>query len=282
MEYTLLFASIPALVGSIFLMQIANVSPLVWTQQLVLAFLSLLICGFAIRKSRGPIAKKSNLWIVLVSLFLLLIPSFLGSAEGPQRWLDIAGFRLYISAFILPSLLVLLASAEQRSASSWNWIYFAYVAVALSLALQPDASQVTAFSVAAGATFYINKSPSITRIITLLGLIVCTLWAWRQPDPLDPVLHVEGVIDLALGIGHIAVVAAILGLAMPILGLIYCGVSTRQSEFFIVALYYVSIYILAAATQLTPMPLLGFGAGPIFGYFTLIYIITRLRGADTV
>jgi len=282
MEYTLLLASIPALAGSILLLQVANVNPLVWVQQLALSFLALLICSFAIRRLRRPFAKQTYLWIVLASLFLLLIPSFLGTAENPQRWLNLAGFRLYVSAVILPSLLVLLASAEQRSASSRKWIYFAYVAVALSLALQPDASQVTSFSVAAATALFINKSPSITRIITLLGLIACTLWAWSQPDSLEPVLHVEGVLTLALSVSHFAGAAAIVGLAIPILGLIYRGASTRQTELFSVAIYYVSICFLAAVTQLTPMPLLGFGAGPIFGYFALAYMIERLRIADTI
>lgn len=278
MKSKLLFAPFPALVGSVFLMLHANASSMIWIQQLVFALTALLLCGVAIRKSYSPIPKDIHVWIVLVSFTFLLLPFFSSASEGPQRWLNLGGFQLYVSALVLPSLIVLLVSAERMLASSKIWIYFAYVGVTLSLAIQPDAPQATSFSIAVGLSLLTSKSSIMVRTTTFVGLLVCTLWAWSQPDPLKPVPYVEGVIELALHINYLALAAAIVVLAIPVISLVHYAKSANQTALFFVAVYYISIYFLAGLTQLTPMPLLGFGAAPVLGYFTLIYVIVRLKG----
>ena len=89
--------------------------------------------------------------------------------------------------------MVLLVSAAYHSVFSKKLVHFAYLAVALALAFQPDASQLTAFSIAAGIALFLNKPPLLYKVAILLGICACMLFAWSQPDPLEPVLHVEGL-----------------------------------------------------------------------------------------
>lgn len=121
--------------------------------------------------------------------------------------------------------------------------------------------------------------PGAYKALALAALVACCVWAWSKPDPLEPVPYVEGVLTLAAQAGWIALSAAIVSAAIPVLSLVWLGMRNSQHALFAVAAYYVCI-IGFAATQITPMPLLGFGAGPIIGYFMMVFLYMRLHGAD--
>ncbi|MEM1178410.1 MAG: hypothetical protein AAGM22_08705 [Acidobacteriota bacterium] len=273
MKTLLLLAPVPALVGSLWLMQTVDVGAGVLGQQVVFSLVSLLVCGPMLRKPRGSLSEVSQQRLALVFLALLVIPS-LGSGEAPRRWLELAGFRFYVASALLPAALFLLARLHRGQPSSARRAAVLSVAMAAALALQPDASQVTALSVAAGFALLVGHAPKKIKAAALAGLAVCTGWAWSRPDPLEPVPHVEGVLDLAWGFGPWAFIAAVLALALPILVLVRAGVDSRRSEFASVALYYLAICLLAGFTQLTPVVWLGFGAGPILGYFAVVYMLS--------
>ena len=99
-------------------------------------------------------------------------------------------------------------------------------------------------------------------------------WAWWQPDPLLPVPYVEGVLDLAGAAGPAALAAALAALALPLLMLTPLARGSHDTAFLSVAIYYLAIDVLAWR-QLTPMPLLGFGAGPIVGYALMVAAARR-------
>ena len=96
-----------------------------------------------------------------------------------------------------------------------------------ALTLQPDASQVTAFSSAAGLSLLVGNASKMIKATGLTGLAACLGWAWSRPDPLEPIPHVEGVLDLAWNLGPLALIAAVLALALPFLGLLAAGVAGR-------------------------------------------------------
>ena len=276
MNILLLVAPLPALMGSLFLMHTANVGSWVWRQQAVVSFFCLGACGFTLFKPREPFSEKTHLGFVLVALTLLVIPC-LGSGEAPRRWIELTGFRLYVASAILPAALFFLDSLQRRRSSSAMRVAFLYVGMAAVLAFQPDAPQVMAFSTAAGLFFLMGSVSKTIKTTVIAGLAACVLWAWHQPDPLEPIPHVEGVLDLAWGLGPLIFIAAILGLALPILVLLTAGVAGYLPGLGIVAVYYLVICLLAWSTQLTPMPWLGFGAGPILGYFAIVYVGMRSK-----
>ena len=274
MNTLLLLAPLPALLASLFLMHTVGAGSGVWGQQAVVSFFCFFFCGLALRKPREPLSEKIQLRWVLVSLALLVIP-LLASVDGPRRWIEISGFRLYVASAVLPAALVLLASLQRRQPSSPTRGALIYVAMATALTLQPDASQVTAFSSAAGLSLLVGNASKMIKATGITGLAACMGWAWSRPDPLEPIPHVEGVLDLAWNLGPLALIAAVLALALPFLGLLAAGVAGRQPGLAIAAVYYLVICLLAGSTQLTPMPWLGFGAGPILGYFALVYVVSR-------
>jgi hypothetical protein len=160
---------------------------------------------------------------------------------------------------------LLLARAMRASASMPRWPWFVLPTALWALAAQPDASQATAFAMACALPLW-----RVSAGATAKGLVAATLaagvaWAWWQPDPLLPVPYVEGVLDLAGAAGPVALAAALVALALPPLMLARLARASNDAALLSVAIYYVVIAVLAWR-QLTPMPLLGFGAGPIVGY----------------
>ena len=115
----------------------------------------------------------------------------------------------------------------------------------------------------------------IRRALVAAAMAAGVAWAWWQPDPLLPVSYVEGVLDLAANAGPVALVAALAALALPLLMLSWQARASNDPALLSVAVYYLAIDVLAWR-QLTPMPLLGFGAGPIVGY-ALVAAAVRQR-----
>ena len=205
--------------------------------------------------SRKPLAltDKSRDRALIVAAVLVALPLLLPST-GPQRWLGAGGFRLYIASVVLPGTLLLLPQARSGGVI--------LLLIAAALAAQPDASQATAFALAGVAVLLRMHLSGLARIGMSVALAGAATVAWLRPDPLEPVSYVEGVLVLAQQVGPLALGFALTALALPVVVLLRLGQTP-------VALYYLAVYFFAYR-QLTPMPLLGFGVGPILGYFSLL------------
>lgn len=276
MNLTLLLAPIPALIGSVLLMRSAQVSSSLWVQQIAIAAICFTACAIAMRWRSAMSSRQTHTWLAAISVIAAIAaiaPLFFGSSSGPQRWISLGGFRLYAASCVLPAALLCLSMAPPRQ----HRVQMILVAViASALALQPDAAQVTAFSIAAAIALVRVPHAAPYKALAIVALIAWCAWAWTKPDPLEPISYVEGVLTLAAQAGWIALAAAIVSMAIPVLSLVWLGIRNGQHALFTVAAYYVCI-IGFAATQITPMPLLGFGAGPIIGYFLMVFVYMRLR-----
>jgi hypothetical protein len=209
---------------------------------------------------------------------LLLAPLLWRVGEQPSRWIVLGGFRLYIASALIPSALWLIASQTEARKVIIAWA--SAVATTAVMALHPDASQVTAFSAACLLILFRSQASTATRVLVSLSLTVCVIAAWMQPDPYAPVPYVEGVIQLAATRGTFTELAAIATLILPcavIVSIVWLARTRSQPGYVAVALYYIVVCSLAARMQITPMPLLGFGAGPILGYFLFAAIAARQR-----
>ena len=103
--------------------------------------------------------------------------------------------------------------------------------------------------------------------LTITSIASLTL-AWTNEPAISPVNYVEGVIQLASSHQPVAGLwTSIVTLTLPA-GLAWLAWKRQQLGIAAAALYYLIISGFAYA-QLTPMPLLGFGASPIIGYFLL-------------
>ena len=254
-------AAVPALLLSVLLQSLGGAPRSALIQQGVVAVLAASASALAVRVRR-PSPPDAGHWLALILAACLFLPFVLGTGEGPHRWLPLSGIRLYVAPVVLPLSLFLLGA----SSGYVTHYVIAVVMMAAALLLQPDAAQLSAFAVALSVLLVNSPWRLGLRLCLFALMLCCVVAAWRVPDPLAPVRYVEGVFRLAADLSPLALLAAIVSAALPVLGLIWFGRSTRCHALLAIAAYYTTLFALAPF-QVTPVPLLGFGAGPILGYF---------------
>jgi hypothetical protein len=251
----------PALALSFWLLQIAHAPRSAFMQQALAIAVGVILLAVSrvwrVDTSRVP-------WIVFGLAFSLWLPiAMFSEPDGPERWLNFGGIRLYLAPVVAPLMLFWLGAHPGMP----SLFYMGIVATtAIALTLQPDAAQLTAFA-SAMLTAFLNSGVRRWLGASLSALlIVCLVVAWRIPDPLAPVPYVEGVFGIAAEASPLALLAALAFAAMPVAGFVWVARDHRCTGAFPVAAYYVTLFALAPL-QITPVPLVGFGAGPILGYF---------------
>jgi hypothetical protein len=251
-------AAIPAVILSFWVMSITSAPSAAFAMQAAaLVVGSALGVGMAGR--RPAPTRAATQWWASAAVAALAVPLLL-SSDGPARWISLGGARVYIAAVVLPSLLVLL----RRSAAPAAWHHAILMAAALVLVRQPDAAQATAFCVAALTVLLRLPGSALARVLTGCVLVLSVILPWAQPDPLAPVPYVEGVFVVALAASPWLFAVAVCAAIAPVLALLRLARAGQRGAG-AVAGYYATILMLAPL-QVTPVPLLGFGAGPILGY----------------
>jgi hypothetical protein len=97
-----------------------------------------------------------------------------------------------------------------------------------------------------------------------------TTWSFLQPDPLTPVPYVEGVFALALSHSTAMGVAVIASAVVLIAALLWLS---RERPWLVAAAAYYGVLFLCSVAELTPAPLIGFGAGPWLGFGLLLALM---------
>jgi hypothetical protein len=276
----LILIALPSLIASLLLMRLASVGLSLQVQQIVVALVGIACVLWMGKARRNQDSETSssvprqirNSVSVLALMMICLAACFAFSEAGdPSRWLKFGGLRLYFSAAVLPVALYLLARLH------WHLHFSAYANAVLMLAfvallaLQPDVSQLIGFALAALFIVWHRTGSFVLKIAISVVIGLSCYWCWQQPDQLQPVLYVEGVIQLTSSAGILAVLTAVSSIVLIPIGLIFVGIKRGSSELIPIAFYYIVIMI-CAYLGLTPMPLMGFGAGPVLGYFLLIVV----------
>jgi cell division protein FtsW (lipid II flippase) len=274
-SWLLILFALPSLIGSVLLMRLVGVGQSLQVQQFVVASIGIAFALWMDKARRHQDAEIGssmpqqvrNSVLLLVSMLLGLAACFAFSeAENPSRWLKLGGIRLYLSAAVLPMALYVFARLHWRLQFSAYANVVLMLAFAALLALQPDLSQLIAFDLAALFIVWHRAGGLVLKVGISVVLGLLCYWCWQQPDPLQPVPYVEGVIQLAKSAGIFAMLAAVVSVALIPIGLFYVGIKHNAPELMPIALYYIVIMI-CAYLGMTPMPLMGFGAGPVLGYF---------------
>lgn len=279
-SWLLILLALPSLIGSVLLMRLAGVGQSLLIQQIALALLGMTCVLWIDNVRRNQDAGKAlpiprqvrNSILILVPMLIGLAACFAFSEAGnPSRWLKFGGIRLYFSAAVLPLALYVFARLHWRLGFSGIGSVALFSVFVLLLAAQSDLSQVLAFTLAAIFIVWHRADSLLLKAGGSAVWAVLCYWCWQQADPLQPVPYVEGVIQLAASAGSIAMIAAIISVALLPVGLFFVGIKRSMPELIPIALYYIVIMI-CAYRGLTPMPLLGFGAGPVLGYFVLLSV----------
>lgn len=268
-RYLLCWSAAPALALSVWLLRIAEAPRSLLTLQIGAVGVAVAICVVLTRMRRGTRTVDPQ-WLALALTSSLFIPLVSGSDDGPERWIALGSVRVYLVPVVLPVALFLLGATPRVPA-----VYAASViAAAIALLGQPDAAQVTAFAAAILVLLATSRLHVVLRVVLAAMLLSGAVVAWQTPDPLAPVAYVEGVFGLAADVSTLALLAALVAAALPVIALAWVARATRSHGVLAVGAYYAALLALAP-WQVTPVPLLGFGAGPILGYFLVTGAIAR-------
>ena len=270
----LIAAAIPALLGSLLLLNFAAAPGSLLIQQATVAVAAIAAALLSARYLKTHFASAKTPWLLLGLAALVCAPILGGAMSTPHRWLGFSGFRLYIAPVVLPLFLLLWHRTLSDGTGTAILSTVAAVVTVLGLLLQPDAAQLTAFAVASIPILGFSSGGRVVRLLTLGVFSLVAAVSCSLPDPLVPVPYVEGVFMLAAKFSDWALFAAVFAAALPVIAIAWLAYRMRSRGILAVALYFAVLYLLAPV-QVTPVPLLGFGAGPILGYFIMVSQVWR-------
>ena len=259
--------AVPAVAASMAVLTFGAVGRSTWIIQVLAICLACALALVGAQLSRRTNARTPAGPLIVFTLLGIAVP-FLAAAPGPERWASLGPVNLYMAPALLPSFLVACSVWIARGWRSQHFALTAIVGASLLLAAQPDASQALALLAASAVAVARSRSRSPVSIVALTFVTLATAWAFSQPDPLQPVAHVEGVFALALGHSLFAGAAVIASAAALVVGL-HVNSSGGRTWLSVVAVYYAVLFACSVA-GLTPAPLIGYGAGPLLGFGLMI------------
>lgn len=213
--------------------------------------------GLAWLLARYGEPRSASTAAVLLTTAALIATLFARPIDDVHRWVDIGPLHINIAALLLPVAIVGLATIGIASRLR---IVIALVTASILLA-QPDASQLTAFAIA--ASILVARSTMATRWKPFAILIAAgfAIWGWRRPDTLQPVAEVEQIFAMCAAVSPILAFIAGLALAAAALApLVQSAPPGHPARDAAVALsaYFVTVSILPFVGWF-PVPLVGLG-----------------------
>src|SRR6185295_20315707 len=139
------------------------------------------------------------------------------------RWLDIGPLHIHAAALFVPALIVGLAAIRMTSPIR----LVLTCGIAAILLAQPDASQLTAFAIAACVLLVRSGVAPGWKTAGVLVAVVFAIAGWRRPDPIEPVAEVEQIFTMCLAVSPF--LASIAGLALAVAALAPLSFSSSAS-----------------------------------------------------
>lgn len=261
-------APLPALTVGILAMRQLGVPAAAWSLNIGAAVLGLLILS-VVRRLPPLEGGAARACLAVASIATILLPFASEGMLSVHRWVAIGGLRLHASAIAAPLIVLCVAAAASQRIT--NALAIA-TTCGIILALQPDAAQSVSLSAACAVvlarSLWARPRQALLCITVLLAVSVAS---FVRRDALPPVAHVEGIFDVlaARGFGW----AAMALLALLLLPAPFLTAWWRHRRGTPLALgVYVGMTVLAPAWGTFPVPIMGYGASPILGYFLALAI----------
>lgn len=250
-----------------------NVSLNIWLQNILAIILFSLAAGFILR---FKINWNYKLLLLLCDL-LMILPFLQKGIDGVHRWISFGGFSVNISMILLPVVTVSIYHLIQKKQLMLSIISVALIALILSA--QPDASQLTGFSMAMILCFINCKLLKSIKIIGSGILLLMTVWSWIHIDSLEPVSYTEGILVILSNISPFLYIVGLAALFLIPVPFIIFTTKYQKVLAICIALYYWGI-ILSALIGNFPVPMMGYGISPIIGYFIVMILLNNEADAE--
>ena len=240
-----------------------NVSSVIWIQNVAFILLATIVCLCVLK-----LRMKFNYKIIVFVSILLLGLTFIGpNIDGVHRWLRIPLFTLNIATIVIPITIVAFYRLIEEKQYVMSLI--GTIVIAVFLFLQPDASQLLAFSLPMIVLLLKSKISKVITTSFSIVLLLLTLKSWIELDSLQPINYTEGILTMVY---DTSIVLYIIGIAsllwVPICFLVLCQKQSRNICVGI-ALYY-WMMICATFVGNFPVPFMGYGLSPILGFYIFL------------
>ena len=213
--------------------------------------------------------------VVLLATAALAATLFAPAVEGVHRWLDIGPLHINVAALLLPASIVGLAAL--RIASPLG-IVTALLTGAILLA-QPDASQLTAFAIAAFILIARSRLASGWKVFAGVIAGAFAISGWMRLDGLQPVPEVEGIFAMCLAVSPIlALIAGVALIAAALAPLRQSSTNNDPPRDAAIALsaYFMTVSI-SPFFHSFPVPLVGLGMSFPVGWWLGIGLLSMTR-----
>lgn len=237
-------------------MQRTGVPPAVSMQNVAAAAVGAAIAVYGARRS---VSSAGGLAVIGVALLLLVASLLTGGVEGVHRWLRIGPLGMHAAYLVIPLVLVELDRILGRGRLAVALcVMFVIAAI---LAMQPDASQATAFAASSIVLLAVHRRRSVPAVAGMLALAALAALSFLKEEPLAPVPHVE---EIAIRIAQQG--AAWQVLVIVVLALLLAPFLASSTSAGVAVAIYVALVTAASWWGNFPVPVLGHGMSPILGY----------------
>ena len=245
---------LPAVCLGVLAMLCAGVSPMLWGQQAA-AWMIFALLAWPLRCA----IKRVSASTLSIMLLLLLATSLLGEeVDGARRWLDLGIFNVNTAMLIVPSLLVTLYSTKCP--------YPFLLATAVVLCIQPDLSQLMAFSVAMLPLLWYRRNERLWTAVCFVALTALAIRCLLVPVSVEPVEYCEGILAMLRELSPLLLFIGVIALAAIPVVFAYRFFRLGGLHLLSLAAYY-AITLLFVLSGEYPVPFMGFGLSSIAGYF---------------
>lgn len=259
--FAVLSVLFPCILGTVAMIA-QNISVNIWAQNLLAVILLACIVG-CISKLKFIGNYKP---ILLGCDVLILLPFLQKGIDGVHRWVYLGPISLNIAMIILP---IAIKSIYHLFQKGQNLVaLLSIILFSTALLLQPDASQLTGFTLAILLCLVRCKLPQWAKLLTGGVLIWMSVLSWIFLDSLEPINYTEQILSM---LGDLSPILYVVGLAsvffIPIPFIIFSANKYKMPALS-VAFYYWGI-ALSALFGNFPVPVMGYGISPVIGYFAV-------------
>lgn len=250
---------LPAVVLGMVAMIVGGISPVLWGQQII-AFAVFALLGLLRRAVRRV---PSIVWISVL-LAGLASTLFFPAIGGAKRWLDLGPLNINAAMLVIPALLLLIGNMKRP--------HLFVILVAAVLCLQPDLSQLAAFSLGILPILWKMRKNVYWTIVSAALLVFFAIRCINAPVELELVAYCEGILRVVGEISPLLMIVGGIALALIPGYFIYRSFKTKSTVMLGLAIYY-AVAILFSITGEYPVPFMGFGLSPIAGYWLATLLI---------